>query len=211
MSYKKINAALTGLLLLVATSANAGLITDTTNDSFIDETTGLEWMDFGVNNGHSYSQVDSLLQSTYSGWMLATESQVLTMWHNAFSGKGSVADIVHDTGSRYAYYVNNEASNKLFVDIYRSMGYGYESGFKSRGWFENDTGGMSYAEFTHINEGLQFTGLYGRTNNYQYFRTNGNSNHGTMLVRAATVPEPSTLTVFVLGMIGLVSRRFKKQ
>jgi len=29
--------------------------------------------------------------------------------------------------------------------------------------------------------------------------------------RAATVPEPSTLAIFALGMIGLASRRFKKQ
>ena len=34
---------------------------------------------------------------------------------------------------------------------------------------------------------------------------------GSWLVRTTVVPEPSTLAIFALGMIGLASRRFKKQ
>jgi hypothetical protein len=34
---------------------------------------------------------------------------------------------------------------------------------------------------------------------------------GVALVRVTSVPEPSTLAIFALGMIGLASRRFKKQ
>ena len=34
---------------------------------------------------------------------------------------------------------------------------------------------------------------------------------GSLLIRATHVPEPSTLAIFALGMIGLASRRFKKQ
>jgi hypothetical protein len=36
------------------------------------------------------------------------------------------------------------------------------------------------------------------------------NSHGIAMV-AKEVPEPSTLAIFVLGMIGLASRRFKKQ
>jgi hypothetical protein len=35
--------------------------------------------------------------------------------------------------------------------------------------------------------------------------------YGSLLLRATDVPEPSTLAIFALGMIGLASRRFKKQ
>jgi hypothetical protein len=34
---------------------------------------------------------------------------------------------------------------------------------------------------------------------------------GVWLYRTVDVPEPSTLAIFALGMIGLASRRFKKQ
>lgn len=34
---------------------------------------------------------------------------------------------------------------------------------------------------------------------------------GTLIVEPATVPEPSTLAIFALGMMALASRRFKKQ
>jgi len=40
---------------------------------------------------------------------------------------------------------------------------------------------------------------------------NSNSPTGSLLVRNIQVPEPSTLAIFALGMIGLASRRFKKQ
>ncbi|MER2491115.1 PEP-CTERM sorting domain-containing protein [Catenovulum sediminis] len=41
-------------------------------------------------------------------------------------------------------------------------------------------------------------------NNLAFFHT------GSLLVRAVNVPEPSTIAIFALGMIGLASRRFKK-
>jgi len=48
-------------LLTLSFISTAGIITDTSNDSFIDETTGFEWMDFGVNNTYTYNEVSSLL------------------------------------------------------------------------------------------------------------------------------------------------------
>jgi hypothetical protein len=38
----------------------------------------------------------------------------------------------------------------------------------------------------------------------------GRDQRGSMLVRSTNVPEPSTLAIFALGLIGLASRRFKK-
>jgi hypothetical protein len=47
--------------------------------------------------------------------------------------------------------------------------------------------------------------------NYNYSTSNlyQSDDYGHMLVRVTDVPEPSTLAIFVLGMVGLVSRRFK--
>ena len=48
---------------------------------------------------------------------------------------------------------------------------------------------------------------------YDWDRTRGSHAASTFLVKdvVAEVPEPSTIAVFALGMIGLASRRLKKQ
>jgi hypothetical protein len=42
-------------------------------------------------------------------------------------------------------------------------------------------------------------------------KSQSNDNSGMWVYRSVAVPEPSTLAIFALGMIGLASRRFKKQ
>jgi hypothetical protein len=211
MSYKKINAALTCLLLLVATSANAGLITDTTNDSFIDETTGLEWMDFGINNEHTYNQVEEQLDTTYVGWELASQSQVLAMWSNAFAGLGTVTDnSLHMDSLRYLWFETSYATKSRFTSIFDVMGYNYGDA-RSGGWFEDDANGLSYVQFADASSDSRiFANAYGRGFSYAGHRTNTVSGNGTMLVKRSEVPEPSTFAIFALGMIGLASRRFKR-
>ena len=71
-------------------SSYTGSIIDTLNDSFIDTSAGLEWMDFGINNNQSYNYVISQLGSggVYEGWRLPTREEVLTLWANAYLGLG---------------------------------------------------------------------------------------------------------------------------
>ena len=52
MTFKFLKSTLVGLILstsCLVNVANAGII-DTANDSFIDTSTEIEWMDFGINN-----------------------------------------------------------------------------------------------------------------------------------------------------------------
>ena len=211
MKFKFLNQLLFGLSLALASSANAGLITDTSNSSFIDNTTGLEWMDFGINDEYSYNEVKALLSSTFLGWELATQSQVTMLFDNAFSEFSTPINDVY----YYADYRNSDSNNKEMLEIFSMMGYSYDDNRGSLGWFEDDQGGLSYAHFyrgapNDAGSTYQNAHIFGKAIEYGEYRTNINSNYSTMLVRSRVVPEPSTLAIFALGLIGLTSRRLKK-
>ena len=74
-----------GILITFSMTASAGLI-NTTENSFIDENSSLEWMDFGVNNTDTYDFVSSQLGNgqAYEGWRLATIDEVYNMYSNTF-------------------------------------------------------------------------------------------------------------------------------
>jgi len=213
MKFKFLNIILAGFILsasCLVNISNAGLITDTDNNSFIDETTGLEWMDFGVNNSHTFDQVKGLLSTTYAGWTLATQTEVLTLWHNAFADDATTISI-SDSGARYAdYRVFTTVGRLAYKDIYVKMG---DRKYDMLGWFEDDTGSLSYTYYNVSGIPTLNTLVYGRGINYDAERDKSGSANSTMLVRTSleSVPEPSTLAIFALGILGLVSRRLKKQ
>jgi len=196
--------------------ANAGLIVDTADDSFIDATTGLEWMDFGINNHLSYSGVVAQLPTTYSEWRLATESEVVDLWHNAFFEGSSYAQ-EYATGGVYSSYraLNDAAGMSSFDAAFDAMSTNVNN--VAIGWFADTTGGLSYAQYidrhlvsnqlTNTDDAAYMTG---RNTPYSEYQFSTDPQYSTMLVRSS-VPESSTLAIFALGMIGLASRRFKKK
>jgi hypothetical protein len=144
--------------LVLSFTASAGLITDTTNGSFIDETTGLEWMDFGVNNGKSYNQVVSQLGvgGLYQGWELPEVTQVYDMWANAFIGLGSWSENISYFGDNQLYVKDGSCKRGSTINtVFRVMGLnekidgGYGNiEYKSGGLFEG-VNGMAYV-YTRI-------------------------------------------------------------
>lgn len=191
--------------------ANAGLIVDTADDSFIDASTGLEWMDFGINNHLSYNGVVAQLPTTYSEWRLATESEVVDLWHNAFFGDSAVSR-ESSTAHEYSSYraLNGRSGASAFADEFSAMSTNM-FGF-ALGWFADTTGGLSYAYFqdNNIRFDTDVATVYGRNISYSGYEQAQHPYYSTLLVRSS-VPEPSTLAIFALGMIGLASRRFKKK
>jgi hypothetical protein len=216
MKFKFIKAIFVGTILSAICGvnvANAGLIINTTNDSFIDETTGLEWMDFGVNNKHTYNEVTGLLATTYSGWSLATETEVPTLYRNAFAGTATWI-FESATGDIYARYSAKLIERKTQFDaIMTTMGYnGWTVNTSlSLGLFQDDEGGMSGVEVSNSSIKNDYVEIWGRGTDYLHYRERDSYFYSTMLVRPAMVTEPSILAIFVLGIIGLASLRFKKQ
>jgi len=212
MKFKLLKVLITGAALTITSIASAGLITDTANGSFIDESTGLEWMDFGVNNIYSYNEVSALLTSTYSGWNLANESQVLNLWHNAFAGIASSSE-TYTSGTTFVVYEGSGISGlSNFEAVMNTMG--YNTGGYSNGRFLNNSGGLSS---THYNLSRIQNSIYTNVMRDVGFTQRDflvqSNDFSTMLVRETgqEVPEPSTLAIFALGMMGLAARRFKKK
>ncbi|PKF61911.1 hypothetical protein CW745_07930 [Psychromonas sp. psych-6C06] len=221
MTLKMLTTALSALTLFIAFSASAGVITDTNNDSFIDTSTGLEWMDFGINNGQSYNYVASQLGQggQYQGWALASKEQVYTMWANAFLGLGASDENANHSGTGQLYVSDGYGvSGSVFSETFDAMGSNiaynigtpYEYNY-NLAWFAGNNG-LSYVYKQ------EFTGSYYDLNRndiaYIYDNNNYDSNlnrsyeqRSTMLVRS-TVSAPATLAIFALALIGL---RFRRQ
>ncbi|MBL4585113.1 MAG: hypothetical protein JKX83_10915 [Pseudomonadales bacterium] len=224
---KYISAA---LLVLSCSNANATII-DTTNRSFIDQAEHLEWMDFGVNNRYTYNQVVSMTEvgGLYEQWSLATQSQVLTMWDHVFGGRGSDIDSQHATGNSYARYNDKGRRGKSvhepMLDI---IGYNtshssliYRSTY-SIGLFEDTRGRLSYAYARDVDYS-RFSSPYhwwrgdiakvaGRTRSFNKYRDSKSRRFSTLLVRntapanrSEKIPEPFTLSLFAIGLIGLLA------
>jgi len=203
MKFKLFKAAFIGLILsfsCVINFANAGLITkDLINigDGIItyDTATDLEWLDFDQNS----SSLASALASWGSyGFRLANDQELFDL----FNGFGIS---VHDNA------IHNFASPAAYATAvsYVSMLGGYNSGTALDGFFQNDNNLFGFNNFQ-----LRLNGVGYNTHSTQCSNCAPDADNywKAVLVRnASPVPEPSTLAIFALGMMGLASRRFKKQ
>jgi hypothetical protein len=210
MKFKIFNIVIVGLFLATSSLANAGIITHgylttDTETNYITDT----------NSGRMYTRLDAfnlniadthmLMTSgaAFDGWSIVT-ADVIDEFYNAVLG---VASSPCD---------GNLLSGKICGTItgWNSLDFGF--GYSS-----------SYTHFTYDNGiigrvGLVGIGSSGVIHDYHNWtsQTTWQNNYGPnttnhinyMLYKDGTaVPEPSTLAIFVLGMIGLASRRFKKQ
>ena len=210
-------------------NASAGLITDTDRDSFIDSTTSLEWMDFGVNSADTYDFVASQLGTgqAYDGWRLATKDEVYNMYSNTFLTLSAEYINPLDSVGRSTVIDGQNKSVSVFDDIFEIMGYNtlrregtpFEIKWAS-GLFEGNDGLSLFKTYDLVGSfEKRFSGdkvsFYDHAN-FDYLSNSTSAEYSTMLIKSTgsgditSVPEPSTIAIFTLAIFGLVSRKFSK-
>tara|TARA_R110001599_G_scaffold334602_1_gene550980 strand:- start:252 stop:896 length:645 start_codon:yes stop_codon:yes gene_type:complete len=213
MKYNFFKGVIASLALAISGFANAGLIVDQSFDSS------------NIISGANFSQGSN---SQFDNFTL-TESfdiDLISMWGGYWSSgvqpssfdfrmqirtdtsfasvifdQTLIASAVFDTGYDHN---NNGTADILKFDFDvtgLTLGAGsYYIGISS----QNNPGTSFYRQqlSTPYVSGVAFNGTVGSTSGDLTLAINGST---------TSVPEPSTLAIFALGMIGLASRRFKKQ
>ncbi len=204
MKFKFLKTVVTGLLLTVCSFANAGLIEVdllSAGDNLIIQSsdTQSEYIKLSATNN-----TRAINESLYSdlGFRWATLEEMLVLYISiGLSNSSGIWDSPTDYGKALAavsLFTSGEVTDSmnLFVDD-------GSAGSKIGTWSQLRINPGSYE--THIYEiSIPDAPLYAEAGPHAEAT-------GQLMIRTVAVPEPSSLAIFALGMMGLASRRFKKQ
>ena len=221
---------------LISDLSERDYLTAGDNGLTYDATTGLEWLDFRYTLGNSIDQTDIELESEFSDFRWATSDEVSALLLTLINGTSTENSLPY-RGFRWISYfsgvcVTNESpcppaayGNPLtkflhfFSDDYNDI----DDRDVATRLLREDYSSVNL--FTGINKmpiaGGKISLLeYEASESFRYLdptflinkRVVNPVAHSWLVRQAATsVPEPSTLVIFTLGLIGLASRRFSKK
>jgi hypothetical protein len=199
-------------LSFIATPVSATLITDTVfigdrEWAQVDLFTNLSWNDMDRVCPRGVCGSGTLNGFDMAGWTWASAATVGDLLFQPYSAhvgglsdtgwisgneviKFAAATGMRPTGATTGRYEHMTLKG-MTVDLFES-----DRGWAQMGWRDGRRGSESRIQTSDR------VGLGGGTRD---------DRTGAFLHRSVDVPEPSTLAIFALGMIGLASRRFKKQ
>lgn len=230
MKFKFLKVATIAVVLCasaIAAVAHAALITDlserdwrTEGDKALtyDRSTGLEWLDLSVTMGNSIADTEN--ESFFDDFRWATPKEIENILDVVLMGDDS------RSSDRYLAIRNARTFIYLFGP-HAVVPHRYTLGGITR-LFTPPPFGYDFRPSTSERSGYVKIGLGNYDEPFAIvsdpFRSShttdrfGFPNVGSWLIYTGSpyqpsinVPEPSTLAIFALGMIGLVTRRFKKQ
>jgi len=195
MKFKYLNVALASLILsatFLASTATAGIISvddwwlQTDANGGLRQNTTVSDIYFAVSKQTTFNAIDTY--EAIDGYRFLSTLEAVNLWgYQTLNNPGTSDYLTYNNQGGWAGYVWEGANRYQFV-------------------FSDSitTGAMMHA-------GHYETFVYNNGN----FDTSTNNFAGFVMIKDDTqtnsVPEPSTLAIFALGMIGLASRRFKKQ
>jgi hypothetical protein len=238
MKFKFLKVTIVGLMLSVSGFASAVMITHNgytlNTDTNIVTTGSTEWLKW-TETAYERDIYQSYLDYKMAGWEFATNAQMARLL-NDFNF-GVTFDDDPNTGQRAtlndAGIVDENSPIRMFFELFGVQVYNstqldveipvssitavFGDNYTNRGQYLNSvrlTEGHYYKFYTDeldlTTDGYTSSSAYmGAADGYDLFGT-----HSTIfaLVRPVSqVPEPSTLAIFALGIMGLALRRFKKQ
>ncbi|MFT6125556.1 MAG: hypothetical protein ACJAV0_001704 [Shewanella sp.] len=226
MNHKFLKMAFAGVVLSVSSFTNAGLITH--NNYTLDTNTnivtgnGIEWLQWSETIGESITS--SLATYATDGWVLAGNDRMASLFSDFGWSNGNSETSAFVTTTPYTAADDNSIMDN-FIELFGvtrignhpSYGTGINNLFQTNALFGDDANGNSLYQDANIRSDYLFQGnptsyaaLMYQENTYT--TASSSSLYGVALVRnAQSVPEPSTLAIVALGIMGLASRRFKKQ
>lgn len=199
--------AIVGVCFACASGAWAAPIVDTDRDSFVDTSTGLEWMDLGVNNGLSYNEVLEQTQSggLFEGWRIAETHEVYALWENVFTSEFYTQTTINEPNhfEQVVYDPLTQGIDSSFEFIFDVIGFNeylpatdtYASLVKFQGY-----NGLAFIEFVdrpyedgYFRDYINFNDAPYWSSDYYY--NERAERYSTFLVRVTAAPEPVTIDI----------------
>jgi hypothetical protein len=203
-----INSASAGLITIGALSSNDVNSTEVITDSL----NNLEWLrwDQLKDKTHSELLVETAATGAYSGWNIAGVKQA-NWFLSALYNDASLGNCSINEGHQYCA-LNGSFTSKDYTSL---LGDSFEVGKSSADavWFYDDTlsdgkAGYLLLESGSLSQKFNEFGTIAATEVDSLFT--GDNSTGWLMYRSTAVPEPRTLAIFALGVLGLSFRRFKK-
>ena len=219
---KKLASALGLASILLSASAQAlpivqaDAFTAGDNKAALETSTGLVWMDFGVNQHQTYSEIGASLHTTYSGWRFATISEIDHLWTSLFEDLPEWNRIDQNAG-----FLTTTEHDDYFNSITEVFGVTWYDGVRSNtDEFGNVDSWLNKTLFAPFSDGVSVSGLIYlfipyddiHPNEVYYWVIPGYDvtyPEGALLVKdtSVSVPEPTSLMLLILGILTLVVRK----
>jgi hypothetical protein len=203
MKVNFLKVTLLSVLLLISCFTHARLINSDysitgDNGTVMDINTDLEWLDLQLTDGMSKLEAST----KYSEFSFATSAQYFELMENEFRDFSKFSLGASDL-------LGNSRLDNFILQGWVGL-FGATKGSNiSRGFVENELDG------TLLLGGVEVKRVYPNraVGNVGQLRAEGLDSAGWFMVRAAdiwTVPSPSTIAIMMIGVVGVIRRKFKK-
>jgi len=211
MKFKILNVLFILAIMFISSLANAGLISRLGGLAYYDDVADLTWLadaNYAKTSGYSYDGRMTWVDA--NSWAVGLNVGGNNNWRLADTLR---FDVSCNTQTTFASYGDWCAGSEMGSLFYSALGTVTGQVYVDRadGPFKNIQD-FTYWSATQRSSGntLVFDMNSGRTGfDHEYARNNAWAVQTGDV--AKTVPEPSTLAIFVLGMVGLASRRFRNR